>query len=397
MTQEQKAKAYDEVREKIAIRFGSNVADEIFSRFEMSEDEKIRKEITELVMQPTWKTEKEFHRRKELCAWLEKQGETFTKKDVDNTYLKGVCDAKHELEKQGEIDKESYEIAEKEKREFVGNGFIKCYADFQDFKEGETGWLEYLGNDNYNVRSDNLLGKTYHITPCQLYTIFKKQTWIEKQGEQNPFDYENASIQQKDFAPKVEPKFKTGDWICNNGHSYLIAYIDLEQRRYLFEIGGYTHEQLNWEYIENADSKYHIWTIQDAKDGDVLVYGDNPNDYHVEVIMIFKSLRNKHSAFTHFHIFDDEFRINDWCDCGENAHPATKEQRDALMKAMADAGYTFDFEKKELKKIEHKPAWSEEDEKKFNRTLFYVKNPRQDVLKDTMLVEWLKSLKDRIK
>lgn len=90
------------------------------------------------------------------------------------------------LEKQGEMDMESYKAAEDEKREFVGDGFIKCYADFQDFKEGETYWLEYVGNDNYNVRSDNLLGKTYHITPCQLYTIFKKQTWLEKQGEQKP-------------------------------------------------------------------------------------------------------------------------------------------------------------------------------------------------------------------
>ena len=33
---------------------------------------------------------------------IEKQGQTFTKKDVDDAYLKGVCDAKHELEKQGE-------------------------------------------------------------------------------------------------------------------------------------------------------------------------------------------------------------------------------------------------------------------------------------------------------
>ena len=31
-------------------------------------------------------------------------------------------------------------------------------------------------------------------------------TWLEKQGEQKPFDYENANIQQKDFAPKVEWK-----------------------------------------------------------------------------------------------------------------------------------------------------------------------------------------------
>ena len=35
-------------------------------------------------------------------------------------------------------------------------------------------------------------------------------------------------------------------------------------------------------------------------------------------------------------------------------HPSTKEQRDTLMKAIADAGYIFDIEKKELKKIEQK-------------------------------------------
>lgn len=34
-------------------------------------------------------------------AWLEKQGDTYTKKDVDDAWLKGICDAKRELEKQG--------------------------------------------------------------------------------------------------------------------------------------------------------------------------------------------------------------------------------------------------------------------------------------------------------
>ena len=33
---------------------------------------------------------------------LENRGQTFTKKDVDDAWLKGMCDAKHELEKQGE-------------------------------------------------------------------------------------------------------------------------------------------------------------------------------------------------------------------------------------------------------------------------------------------------------
>ena len=33
---------------------------------------------------------------------MEKQGESYTKRDVDNAWLEGMCDAKRELEKQGE-------------------------------------------------------------------------------------------------------------------------------------------------------------------------------------------------------------------------------------------------------------------------------------------------------
>ena len=72
MTTEQKAKAYDQVREKIALRFGSNVAEEIFSKFEDSEDERIRKALIR------------FHKSTidvdgikgdDVLAWLEKQGD----------------------------------------------------------------------------------------------------------------------------------------------------------------------------------------------------------------------------------------------------------------------------------------------------------------------------------
>jgi hypothetical protein len=48
---------------------------DIFPELRESEDEKIRKEISELIMQPTWQTEKEFNRRKEIVDWIEKQGE----------------------------------------------------------------------------------------------------------------------------------------------------------------------------------------------------------------------------------------------------------------------------------------------------------------------------------
>lgn len=181
---------------------------EIFPELRESEEEKIRKELISFL--------EGFYANKNKdrwLAWLEKQDAnkeyvfrplagTTIENAVEQALTQGavvlafngfytpvkgktsekiLAEYENWLEKQGNIDKASYDLAEKEKREFVGDGFIKCYADFQDFKEGETYWLEYLGNDNYNVRSDNLLGKTYHITPCQLYTIFKKQTWLEKQ------------------------------------------------------------------------------------------------------------------------------------------------------------------------------------------------------------------------
>lgn len=74
MTQEEKAKAYDEAREKIAVRFGINVAEEIFSEFEDSEDERIRKEIIQSI-----KGDMVVIHKDECIAWLEKQ------KQVKNT------------------------------------------------------------------------------------------------------------------------------------------------------------------------------------------------------------------------------------------------------------------------------------------------------------------------
>ena len=155
----------------------------------------------------------------------------------------------------------------------------------------------------------------------------------EKQGEQKSTD-------------KIEPKFKVGDWVINKGHSYLIADIDFLDNRYLFEIGGYTHEQLNWEYIENVDKKYHLWTIQDAKDGDVLAVDNKP--------FIYNGSKNEVTvgAYCGFNTkykfsFAYNYVIN------QNITPATKEQRDLLFQKMHEARYEWDADKKELKKIEN--------------------------------------------
>ena len=155
MNKEEKEKI-EVVKQMIADgHISREVAEIYFPELKESGDEKIRKFLIKCVEQPMGTDFLGDIKKEDVLAWLEKQGN---------------------------IDLEFFENGENEKREFVGYGFLKCKGDFLSFKEGETYWLEYMGRDNYNVRSDNLLGQTFHITPQQLYTVFRPTTWLEKQG-----------------------------------------------------------------------------------------------------------------------------------------------------------------------------------------------------------------------
>lgn len=70
---------------------------------------------------------------------------------------------------------EDYFLSEKEKNEKVSGKFLYAVTDFSIFKKDEAYWLEYIGNDTYVGRSDNILNQKFHITPRQLYTLFSQQ------------------------------------------------------------------------------------------------------------------------------------------------------------------------------------------------------------------------------
>ena len=67
-----------------------------------NEDERIRKEIINYFAKGKEYLSLCSIGKDDILAWLEKQGETFTKKDVDDAYVEGMAFAKYELEKQGE-------------------------------------------------------------------------------------------------------------------------------------------------------------------------------------------------------------------------------------------------------------------------------------------------------
>ena len=157
-------------------------------------------------------------------------------------------------------------------------------------------------------------------------------------GEQKPID-------------KVEPKFEVGDLITNG---ILVGRVDAINKR------GY-HAYFGDFYSDIPDvNNWHKWTIQDAKDGDILCSN--------QIIVLFKQWEDDidyNFVIAHAGIdISGKLQITNghWL-INNKSKPATKEQRDLLFHKMHEAGYEWDANKKELIKIEQKPDCSEEDEK----------------------------------
>ena len=99
----------------------------------------------------------------------------------------------------------------------------------------------------------------------------------------------------------------------------------------------------------NEDS-IRLWTIQDAKDGDVIVCDSKHGRQQIGIV---KRYVEKYGMCFVAHCFidwDGIFRVSEYMG-SRNIHPATKEQRDTLFAKMKDEGYEWNAVKKELKRI----------------------------------------------
>lgn len=397
----------------------------------------------------------------DILAWLEKQGEQLPvgfyyvnsegKKFYSDTFKYG--DVIIHVEKQDEqetlCDKCRKEQPSHSCQDITALG--RCSLEHQSEqipanKSKPTEHSYITPNSKFFQWIYDRLKNVYNENPNVDYMLSLKER-IEDM--QKPFDYENANIQQNDFAPKsameaikeekvdnqncvkpdkVEPKFKVGDWvaskICNS--SDLLRIIDVDGKNYEVETPQGNTGVPSIAYIDN---NFHLWTIQDARDGDVLatkkgnpfIYDKNRYTnglayYYVglDVNKEFK-LKGHHHILSHFGKFSSIF-------------PATKEQRDLLFQKMKEAGYEWDAENKELKKIDpcsdctndkgcincengnlketEKSAWSEEDERILNKIQdhlreFYVDKKGYPYVAEPdspemMENNWLKCIKNRV-
>ena len=192
-----------------------------------------------------------------------------------------------------------------------------------------------------NARQDFLPGTYHHkhdikpATKKQRDLLFAKMkeagyTWDEKKKE-------------------LHKILKVGDWV---------AGIDDEGDMATEKIVSFSHNKVllldtdgcHTEYPKTELSNFRLWSIADAKDGDVLVSGiDNPFIYDGNIE--FSSAGAYVGVSRNGRIRLDMFPSKAWTSI-KDVKPATKEQRDLLFAKLLEAGCEWDAEKKELKKIQ---------------------------------------------
>ena len=263
--------------------------------------------------------------------------------------------------------------------------------------ESWIAWLEKQG-EHANFRNKILIGD--EVTRNQdglLVNLSRLNRMAEKRGEKQG---------KKKPADKVKPTFKVGDWVVNTITNEVEQVIEITDHEYV--CSGHLIISFDNQHLLNK------WTIEDAKDGDVLA--------EETCTFIIKKLNPNLSAKIYCCLFNDgDFELSTILEFDDTStYPATKEQRDLLFTKMKEVGYEWDAEKKELKKHEPecdtctndkgcvtcvdgdqwegKPAWSEEDEEMRKDAIAAVKhlistNESWSYLEDSL--DWLKSLKER--
>ena len=185
------------------------------------------------------------------------------------------------------------------------------------------------------------------------YSLVRKKdiiAWLKEQGEQEEpqvYETEDGEIitySETDGYKFVEPNFHEGDWVVNKfGDSWHIDSIDNKNYQVSNGKGNYNYFPIL------IQDKMHLWTIQDAKDGDVLVNGSN--------IFIFNFINNRRlMGYCHVNMDDGNFyndigRNECFCTIDAPVTPATKEQRDLLFQKIKEADYKWNAKTKTLEKL----------------------------------------------
>ena len=323
-TIEEKAKAYDEVLERAKKELnicGSQDCDaarqifRLFPELAESEDERIMKDIIDFInrvyeRQALIITDEE---RDNWIAWLEKQGER-----VDNT---------NKVEPKFKVKYAGSEYNVFETKNIDGVMFYGI--------EDEPNHIDYVQAEN-----------------CEIISGYA----IKENG--SPYPTKPAVFSEQKPTEEVKPKFKVGDWITfYGGKPFKILKVESEQNGILDYLLTRQYGYVSYYNKKYVDENARLWTIEDAKPGDVLVCKGNvkgSNRITYERICLFNNLDSAFFTLTKTSNCVEEYAIDVNIDYPDNTVPATKEQKEILFMTMNEAGYEWDSEKKKLKRQNRK-------------------------------------------
>lgn len=271
------------------------------------------------------------------APWLEKQGEPNPYSGVSfkyNSHTWGMCarDNGVEILVDGEIK-------------------VRIFLDNkpQGKQTNEREWL-YLVSDVLTWKD----GIGQYLDDPRVQELAKR---LCSEYAQKLYNHSNTGKNEQKSADKIEPRFKVGDWVVNKfGDSYHIDSLDKKNYQVSDGKGNYNYFPIS------KQGEMHLWTIKDGRDGDVLsFYSEYKGNKMVQIGIIEKYVGKYGGCSNTFKVYvgvnwDNNLQMGKYMGCSINMgcsdiHPATKEQRDSLMKAMKESGYEWDADKKELKKL----------------------------------------------
>jgi len=335
----EKAKAYDEALERAKIwkdksgmpKDKQGILDDIFPELKESEDGGIKEELILYLKGISFTTIERAEQVRNWIAWLEKQGEqkhTPKHKVGDTIYYNSFGEVKSMIVTNVVTDSTDNPMYEDE------NGSAVFEEDLIE--------KPALIIPKFRV-GDEI--KTTNEAPLTITKITDSGYWSE---DLFICSFENSAKWELvgKHVDKVEPKFQEGEWITNGDYTWQIVNVtDLD---YILQLqNGHIVD----DTISHVDEQFHSFTIEDAKDGDVLAV-EPIKGYSFPFIAIYKEggldFFNSYCFIGFDGNFYDKYNIRHSI---KNIYPATKEQCDLLFQKMKEAGYEWDTEKKELKKV----------------------------------------------
>ena len=244
-----------------------------------SEDEKIRKAIVEFFELQDDNTTYSFIPKKNILAWLKKQG--------------------------------------------------KCENIWKPSKEqinALTHFIRSVGESGY--------ASPYDQNTKLLYSLLTDlQQVLQKQDEQNHVNDTDEDIveavKRTSILDLVEPKFHEGNWVVQKNSG---VYKVIEICKSWYEVIDF--EDNHYSISFDKEHMCHLWSINDAKDGDILACNGS--------IFIFKEEYMAGKPTAYCGLINGVFHVSSLsCWTNEKCYPATKEQQDLLFSKMKASGWSW--------------------------------------------------------